>query len=152
LGSIIALDANVLSIAARAKGTQDRDDLWQLLSTKRAVGVWFIIPEIADYEVRRWLHATRAQAGLRRLNDMKSQFVYYPITTTHMQKAAELWGNLRRRGLPVSGSRDLGADVILAARALTFARPGDLVTIATGNVDHLSRFPGIDAKDWKAIS
>ena len=42
-------------------------------------------------------------------------------------------------------------DAILAGCAATVGRPGDEVIIASSNVRHLSRFPGIDAREWTSI-
>lgn len=43
-------------------------------------------------------------------------------------------------------------DAILAGVAATIGSPGNPVVIATTNVGHLSRFPGIDARPWEQIS
>jgi hypothetical protein len=45
----------------------------------------------------------------------------------------------------------LDADAILAGQAIAVAQPGDTVTIATENLSHLGRFPGVDAQLWSAI-
>jgi hypothetical protein len=37
-------------------------------------------------------------------------------------------------------------------QALVLGEPGDLVTIATTNVAHPARFPGVDARAWSAIT
>ena len=45
----------------------------------------------------------------------------------------------------------LDADAILAGQAALAGQPGDTVTVATTNLAHLSRFPGIDAQAWDQI-
>jgi hypothetical protein len=40
----------------------------------------------------------------------------------------------------------------IAGQALTAGGPGDTVTVATNNVGHFGRFPGMDARDWPAIT
>ncbi len=68
-----------------------------------------------------------------------------------MRRAAEFWAHVRRLGLPTSGPRALDADAILAAQASLLGSPGDLVILATGNLGHLARFPGIVAEEWEKI-
>src|SRR5208282_5612603 len=66
-------------------------------------------------------------------------------------KAAEFWAFLRQSGIPTASPDALDADVILAGQAALAGQPGDTVTIATTNLAHLSRFPGIDAQTWDQI-
>jgi hypothetical protein len=40
---------------------------------------------------------------------------------------------------------------ILAGQAALAGQPGDTVTIATTNLAHLKRFPGVDAQTWDQI-
>ncbi|WP_217359236.1 hypothetical protein [Anabaena sp. UHCC 0204] len=58
-----------------------------------------ILPEIIDYEIRREL-LLRANklSGIRKLNQLKSEIIYLPITTEVMLKAAELWAEVRNQG------------------------------------------------------
>ena len=69
-----------------------------------------------------------------------------------MRKAAEFWAQVRRQGLPTAGDQSLDGDAILAAQASLIGSAGDSVTVATGNVTHLTRFSGIDARDWTTIT
>jgi hypothetical protein len=69
-----------------------------------------------------------------------------------MLRAAEFWADARQRGVPTAGADALDADCIIAAMAATAFDPSDIVTIATSNVSHLARFPGIDARDWITIT
>ncbi|MEQ9553340.1 MAG: nucleic acid-binding protein [Coleofasciculus sp. G3-WIS-01] len=81
-------------------------------------GYTVILPEIADYEVRRELLRAGKVAGIRRLDELKAVLTYHPITTAVMLKAAELWAEARRRGKPTADSKALDGDVILAAQAI----------------------------------
>ena len=90
-----------------------------------------------------------ATAGIRRLDVVKATNEYAPITTDVMLRAAELWADVRRKGLPTSAADALDGDCILAATALHASGPGDAVTVATDNVGHLSRF--VDAQLWETI-
>jgi predicted nucleic acid-binding protein len=110
-----------------------------------AAGFTVILPEIADYEVRRELLLADLSRSIRRLDRLKHVLTYAPITTAAMLRAAELWASVRRRGLPTADVRALDGDVILAAQT---EQVGGIV--ATDNVRHLSRF--VDAREWRDIS
>jgi hypothetical protein len=113
-----------------------------------------VIPEIAHYEVRRELIRIRAVGSLRRLDyalDPSSGFDHLTLTTDAIIKAAEFWAFLRQSGIPTASPDALDADAILAGQAALAGLPGDTVTIATTNLAHLNRFPGIDAQTWDQI-
>jgi hypothetical protein len=68
-----------------------------------------------------------------------------------MLKAAELWADSRRTGIPTADPKALDADVILAAQTLLVAKPAaELSLVATTNVDHLNRF--VDTRRWQDIT
>ena len=106
--------------------------------------VTIIIPEIADYEVRRSLLLAELEKSVIRLNQLKYVLTYQPLTTEIMLKAAELWASARKQGKPTADPNALDGDVILAAQALQVG-----AVIATENVGHLSLF--VDAKHWREI-
>ena len=54
-----------------------------------------LVPEIADYEVRRELIRAGKTKGLARLDELKMTLGYLPITTAAMLKAAEFWAYAR---------------------------------------------------------
>jgi len=112
------------------------------------VGNRVIIPEIADYEVRRELLRENKTKGIARLNDLAKFLEYLPITTTAMRQAAQLWAQARQQGQPTAGDKTIDGDMILVAQAMTLAILD--VVIATTNVGHLSKF--IAAELWQNIT
>lgn len=108
-------------------------------------GVAVIVPEIADYEVRRNLLLEGLTKSVARLDQLKEALIYQPLTTEVMLRAAEIWAKARRTGMPTADDKELDGDVILAAQA---EMAGALV--ATENVGHLSRF--VDAQAWRDTS
>lgn len=114
--------------------------LTQMLNANMAI----MIPEIADYEIRRNLLLAELAKSVSRLDQLKQALIYRPITTAVMLKAAELWADTRKRGQPTADSKELDGDVILAAQALEV----DAI-VATENVGHLSLF--VEAKHWREI-
>ena len=112
-------------------------------------GYEVMLPEIADYELRRELLRVGKVAGIRRLDQLKAAITYRPITTEVMLKAAELWAEARKRGRPTADPKALDGDVILAAQAISVAEEGNEVIVATTNVEHLSQF--VNAREWRFI-
>lgn len=108
-------------------------------------GVVVIVPEIADYEVRRNLLLEGLTKSVTRLDQLKEVLIYQPLTTEVMLRAAEMWAEARRTGMPTADDKELDGDVILAAQA----EPAR-ATVATENVGHLSRF--VDARGWRDVS
>src|SRR4051794_13882300 len=102
-------------------------EVW--LAALETAGVEILIPEIADYEIRRELVRAGATAGLRRLDELQLRFDYLEINTTAMRQAADFWALLRNLGVPTAGPQDLDADAILAGQAMTAGQPGDVITI-----------------------
>ncbi len=108
-----------------------------------------MVPEIADYEHRRKLLHLESWGSIRHLDALKETIGYAPLSTGAMLRAARLWAEARKRGLPTASERALDIDVILAAQALDFVENGDQVVIATMNPRHLSRF--VDTRDRQEI-
>jgi predicted nucleic acid-binding protein len=111
-------------------------------------GTQVIVPEIADYELRRELLRVKKKRGLAHLEHLISQIKYLPITTAAMRQAAAIWAQARQQGQPTAGDNTIDCDMILAAQAITLGVT-DFV-IATTNIRHLSRF--VPADLWQNIS
>jgi predicted nucleic acid-binding protein len=106
-----------------------------------------ILPEIADYEVRRELIRRNSPVALSNLNQLGLQLEYLPLTTAAMRRAAELWAQGRSSGQPTAPDAALDADVILAGQAHSL---NTAVVVATGNPAHLGRF--VPAELWSNIT
>ena len=103
-----------------------------------ASGATVIVPEIADYEVRRELLRARKTRSIQRLDALITKTEYLEITTEAMRQAAKYWADARQQGRPTADDKALDVDMILAAQAATLNRTN--VIIATTNVKHLSPF------------
>jgi hypothetical protein len=150
MARLILLDSGPLGMIVRAPSKPQhvvRCLAW--LKTILATGAVVVIPEIAHYEVRRERLRIRAVGSLRRLDyalDPSSVFDRLTLTSDAIAKAAEFWAFLRQSGIPTASPDALDADAILVGQAALAGQPGDTVTIATTNLAHLNRFPGIDAQ------
>jgi hypothetical protein len=147
----VLLDSGPLGHACRRRGTRLGDQCRQWIDGLLARGVDIIVPEIADYEVRRELTRIGASGSLVRLDSLVAtgQMTYAPITTAEWRQAAIFWADARRLGLPTASPDALDANVILAACAATIGQPGDQILVATQNVGHLTRY--CDARLWTTI-
>jgi predicted nucleic acid-binding protein len=144
MGEVVLLDAGPLGMISHPRVTSEIAGwLAQLL----AAGVEVVIPEIADFEVRRELLRAGRSKGVRRLDHLKSTLSYLPITTEAMIRAARFWAEARRRGYPTAHDASLDADVILAGQAATF--PREQVIVASTNPKHLARF--VLADHWQQV-
>ncbi len=147
MSAVVFVDAGPLGLLANPKKTAEplacRRWAARLLAARRRV----IIPEIADYEVRRELIRLNRGSSLVLIDRIGLQFEYLAITTQAMRKAAELWATARRLGVPTAPANELDGDVILAGQALTLGVPE--VLIATTNVAHFAPF--VPAELWENI-
>jgi hypothetical protein len=109
-------------------------------------GCRVLVPEVADYEVRRELLRAGKQAAITRLDAFNTARTdrYLLLTTPVMRLAADLWAQARNLGVPTADARALDADVILAAQALSVGLPPDAIVVASANVRHISRFVPAD--------
>ncbi len=99
-----------------------------------------LVPEIADFELRREL-LRLGSTGLALLDMLPSRATYIPLDTATMRLAAQLWARLRAEGKPTESDQALGVDVILAAQALRVD-----ATVVTDNPKHLGRM--VDVVAW----
>ena len=144
----IILDTGPLGLLAMRRGIPESDDCKDWLDHILTRGTRVIIPEIADYELRRELLRLDRSASVARLDRFCSVLEYLPLTTSVMRDAAGLWALARREGRPTADDKALDGDVILAAQARSL---GDAETlVATTNVGHLSRY--VMAALWRSIA
>jgi predicted nucleic acid-binding protein len=113
-----------------------------------ARGARIILPEIADYEIRRELWRANKVRGLERLDALGDLLEYLPLTTAAMRQAARFWARARQQGQPTAGDKTIDGDMILAGQAATV--DADHLVIATTNVGHLARFAPADL--WQNIA
>jgi predicted nucleic acid-binding protein len=145
----VVLDAGPLGFITRhpAKSPDVRDGILWVASLVEA-GHHVVVPEIADYEIRRELLRAGKSAGVARLDAFIAETAgrYVPLTTRDVRLAAELWAQARQQGRPTASDAALDADVLIAAQAIHL---GADVIVATGNVSHISRFVAADV--WRNI-
>lgn len=152
MNEVIFLDTGVLGLACipKSKVNPERDACLSWLDSLVADSKTIVIPEICDYELRRELILNNFTKTIDRLDTFKTDYNFLPITTQMILKAAELWADVRRRGLPTAHSKALDGDVILAAQMIVSDAGRGEVIVATTDVGDLSRM--VPAKEWQDIS
>jgi len=145
---VVILDAGPLGAVTHPRANSNSEIKEWLQALLRA-GCVVIVPEIADYEIRRELLRAEKAKGVERLDALKA-VGYLPLSTNAMLKAAQYWAQARQEGLPTASDDALDADVVLAAQAIVLDNSSNNdVVVVTANVGHLSRF--VRAKLWKDI-
>ena len=147
MNKIILLDAGPMGLITNPKLSDESLACAKWLQMLIFSGNRVIIPEIADYEVRRELLRANKFKGIARLDELTQLVEYLPITTNAMRQAALFWAQARQQGQPTAGDKTIDGDIILVAQAVTL-NVADVV-IATTNVGHLSRF--VNADLWQNI-
>lgn len=148
MSAVIFLDTGPLGVLSSPLNTPTIVQARGWLGELQAAGRQVIVPEITDYELRRELLRAGKKRGIKNLNQLGRRLEYLPVTTDAFRKAAELWASARKQGKPTAPDRDLDADVILAAQALTYGAPP--VLIATTNLAHF--IPFVPAELWENIT
>jgi hypothetical protein len=154
---IIALDTGPSGVACGNPATEAVKSINHWITQVQADGRTFVIlPELADYEVRRKLLANSdGAASVRRLDELVKPgglLIYVPINTAAMRRAARMWADARMGGYSTAAEKAIDGDVIVAAQALEYIGHGDRLFIATDNDSHLSRYVGDQAQPWEAIT
>lgn len=150
MSRVVLLDAGPLGLVTNPKGSDESRRCKAWLAELAAADVQIMVPEGADYEVRRELLRVGRRGGLNRLDNLARNTDYLPVTRVVWLRAAELWAQARNEGFATADDSALDCDVILAAQALLVAEDGFEVIVATRNVNHLGRF--VDAREWETIT
>ncbi len=111
----------------------------------------FIVPSVADYELRREHPRRNATNALAKLDTFVAvPGVYLELTDSALKIAAQFWATARNAGIPTAANATLDADAIIAAQAKDYGVPDTEYIIATVNVVHLSVF--VPAETWHRIA
>ncbi len=154
MAKIIVLDSGVLGLVTNPKATVQNQNCLAWLRVHVAQDALIVVPEIADYEVRRELIRAGKTRGLRQLDAFINVALYEPLTTDIMRHAAQLWAQARQTGRTTAGADALDGDVLVCAQALQIlTRPrhaDDDLVVATTNTRHLRPF--VAAEEWQDIA
>ncbi len=150
MSRLYLLDAGPLGLVTNPRDSEKARLCKAWLRTMLGSGADILVPEIADYEVRRELTRAGRPKGIRRLDDLAERIGYLPVTRDVWRRAAALWAQAQNQGYPTAADAALDGDVILAAQTQLASESGHDVVVATDNVGHLGRF--IVAEFWESIA
>lgn len=150
MSRLILLDSGPLGLVTNPRDSEQSRLCNAWLSGVLTGGSEVLVPEIADYEVRRELIRAGRTKGLARLDGLAERIGYLPITTVVWRRAAEFWAQARAAGKPTASNAALDADMLLASQAVVASEEGHEIVVATTNVGHLGRF--VNARLWPAIT
>ena len=104
---VVVLDTGPLGLVTNPHASPVNDPCIRWLRALLAKGDLVVVPEIADYEVRRELLRARRTKGINKLDALKSVPYYAAITTGVMLQAAEFWAQARNTGHPTADAKAL---------------------------------------------
>lgn len=162
---LIALDSGPLGDLINPNNPPPTQALREWMKNHLANGDEFLLPEIADYEVRRNeiletlicpIGPSQSSAALYLLDQLKASITYLPLTTDSMLQGAQLWADHRKGHGPGHASRSpkLDGDVILTAQCIEESRlRNEPIIIATMNLRDFLFIPTptVTADEWNHI-
>jgi predicted nucleic acid-binding protein len=148
----IFLDTGPLGIVTNPKRPPETVRALRWAIAMIQAGHDFIVPAIADYEVRRELERAAKTSGLAALDAWNSAAPnrYLPLSDSALRLGATLWARARSTGTMTADPKELDADVLIAAQALDRGLPASEYIVATVNVGHLALF--VPAARWETIT
>ena len=147
---LILLDAGPLGLLTNPNNTARTRACNEWLRATIATGSLVLVPEIADFEIRRELLRANRHEGVAALDKLADDIGYLEIDTPTWRRAAELWALVRNLGLPTADDKALDGDVLLAAQAQRAAELELDVVVATANIGHLGRY--VRAERWEDLA
>ena len=147
----IFLDTGPLGLLTNPKRTPETVAATQWAIAMMTAGHRFVVPSIADYEVRRELIRAGKTKGLAALDAWNNAYPdrYLFLSDSALRLGALLWAQARQAGTSTADPKELDGDVLIAAQALDLGLPASAFIIATVNVGHLSLF--VPADLWTNI-
>jgi hypothetical protein len=134
----VILDSGPLGLLTNPKLPPTTVAILSWAKSMRQVGHRFVVPAIADYEVRRDLVRAGKLAGIAELNTWKTE--YLPLSDSALRLASQLWAQARTAGTSTADPKELDGDVLIAAQAMDIGFPTSDLIIASTNPGHLAQF------------
>jgi predicted nucleic acid-binding protein len=150
VSQFVVLDSGPLGLLTHPQRSAEVVAVTEWLSGCLLSGARVIVPAIVYYELKRELLRAQKTLSVGRLDAFVNAASgrYLPLSDEALRLAAELWAQSRRQGRPTAEANALDIDVLIAAQALLFAAPSEVV-VATTNPKHLAQF--VTARHWNQI-
>ena len=159
---VVILDSGILILViADPEVSNEAKQCQAWLERLLSRGIYIIVPEICDYEVRRGLIFEDKRKGrvngikLQALNKIKSSIDFVPLTSRVLLKAAELWAEVQINGR--GNRKGVNVDMIVSAHWHIEKEnfPGRYIVIATKNLKDFEIFDDtiyeVECESWEHI-
>ena len=130
------LDTDTLSEVIKVRDPQVQKAARAYLATYGR----FTFSIITRYEILRGLKAKKAVRQIQAFEDRCQKSNVLPLTDRIVVQAAEIYGDLHRRGELISD-----ADILIAATALIHG-----LVLVTENASHFQRISGLHIESWRS--
>jgi predicted nucleic acid-binding protein len=148
----VFLDTGPLGILTNPRRPPETVAAMSWAIAMRRAGHRFVVPAIADYELRRELERAGRTAGIAALDTWNSAVPdrYLPLSDSALRLGSKLWARARNAGTPTADPKELDGDVLIAAQALDTGLPTAEFIVVTVNVGHLALF--VPADLWTNVA
>src|SRR6476646_3951799 len=102
MNRVIALDTRVVGLLPHPEDTVEVEACYRWVAELLAEGDSVILPEVADYEIRREALRRKAARNIQRLDELPGTLTCVPLTTAAMRLAAGFWAQVRQQGRPTA--------------------------------------------------
>src|SRR5580658_2170462 len=106
---IVFLDTAPLSVLTNARTPPATVAALTWVWSMRAAGHRFVVPAIADYELRRELERANKRLSIAELDAWHGE--YLPLTESAIKLAAKLWAQVRNVELTKADPTEIDGDV-----------------------------------------
>ena len=131
------LDTDTLSEVMKARDPQTQRQAKEYLASYGR----FTFSIITRYEILRGLKAKEATRQILAFEDRCRKSTVLPLTDEIVIQAAELYGDLYRKGQLITD-----ADILIAATALAHN-----LSLVMENAAHFQRIPGLRIESWRSL-
>ena len=138
---VVVLDSGILGQLVHKDGAK-RAKVEAFLETHQPEITALVIPEIADYEVRRSLLKIGSIGSVKMLDQLVAIAKYEPFSTPQVRRAAEIWAHCRKNGFPFCDDKELDGDCFVIAQTESY---GPTATVLTTNPNDIGRFVKVEA-------
>ncbi len=128
-----ALDTNILTLFLK-----EEESAYKNANAALDNGHKFIIPQMADYEIRRGLLAKGMRKKLREYMELRQNVPVGVFDENVWGKAIHIYASLSQNGKPIED-----ADILIAAYCLA-----NSYCLITRNIKHFERIDGLLIEEW----
>ena len=151
---LVALDSGPVGLLTHPKPSQTAEACRFWLESLLEQNTRVLLPAICDYELRREYYRRGTMRALQKLDELHQVVETLPINDLVLRRAAEVWAQAWRSGIPSASPKALDVDCILIAQVRFAVERAALMEnewiIATTDLGDLKRHA--PAARWQDIA